>query len=593
MPTFSEAQAAYKKTPITVMVMSMDFCALTYGTAPCGASGGSPSYNTWQTCKARTTYVRTLKDYAFSSSNVPVLRPDITGIGWGGFAWGAGPGGKLPVPRPYLFSVTYYPTEIKDSVTQTARVKAVLLDESDDDIGIDPYVSQRSSVQGTFWKKFIARNESSYKNRMVCFYEGFLEAPDELKLRFCGKIDNASFDSAGRIVFEIVDYVKALKDMKFPAKTNAKLLADITDTATQMTLSEVTALDAPSGYVRIDDEIIAYGQLSGNQLLQLSRGQIGSTAAAHNTNKQVKNVWYIPPTNPFNLMKDVILMGKAGYGVDRVDAANFDAERDWPGGEPDFSALIDEATDLQKLLFEIGDTLDCRIWQNEENKITIRRVLANKPGRSYWALKGSENIKADPAPTMDLNEKSRYTRTTIYWDQKLFGKIDEPNDYYRIYKSPDIDVEGPNGLAEEREKKIFCRWVSLRYLQEEVASKFMKQTVMRRTRNLRDPMPAFSCEVGMTDGDILTGDFAKLSTTRMQNADGTPWSDVVCMVTRREPVKDGLKLIIQRAPLRRVCIIAPSGTPAYAQASAAQREYAFLCNSNGKMSNGDEAYTLY
>lgn len=593
MPTFSEAQAAYKKTPVTVVVMQMDFCALTYGTPPCGASGGTPCYNTWQTCKARTTYVRTLKDYAFSSASVRSLLPDVSGIGWGGFAWGAGPAGKLPPPRPYLTNVTYYPTEIKDSITQTARVKATLLDEPDGDVGIDPYLSQRPGAQGTFWRKFIARNESSYKNRMVCFYEGYLEAPEDLRLRFCGKIDTASFDQSGRITFEVVDYVRALKDLKFPPKLNGKLGGDISPTDTQLTISETTGLEAPPGYIRLDDEIISYAQLSGNQLLQLGRGQFGTTAAAHNADTQVMAVWYIPPTNAFDIMKNVILMGKAGYGADRVDPAVFDAERDWPGGEPDFSAVITESTDLQKLLFEIADMLDCRVWQNEENKIAVRRMLANKPGRSYKTLRGSENIKASPAPVPDLNEKSRYTRTTAYWEPKIFGKISEPDDYYRIYKSPDIDIEGPNGLGEEREKIIYCRWISLRFLQEEAASQFMKLVVMRRTRNLREPMPQITCEAGLKDSDVLTGDFVKLSTSRLQNVDGSGYSDVACFIAKREPVKEGIKLTIQRAPRRRVCIIAPPGTPAYTQATAAQREYGFLCSADGRMSNGDEPYTIY
>ncbi len=570
---FANEQRALVKRPITLCVMTVDFCMPTYGVAPCGASGGSSCYNTWQTCKAKTTFVRGTRDLEFTSRQAAL---------------------PFPGPRPYIDDITYYATEIKDSVTQTARVKVAFVDEPDNDIGIDPYVSTRSSVQGTYWKKFFARNESSYKNRPMKFYEGYVGLDRAaFKLRFKGVTDILAWDG-NRVNFDAVDMVRSLKDMKYPVKLNAKLLADITSGATQLTVADPANMDSPSGYIRIDDEIIAYGVISGNILSSLTRAQFGTTAAAHMANTRIENVWYIAPANPFDIMQDTILLGKAAFDAGDVDGAQFDTERTWSGaGEPNFSAIIIEPVDLQSLLFEICDLIDCKIWQNEDNVITIRRNLANLPGRTLVQLQGGINIKGDPQPSVDLNEKYRYTRTSVYWNLAVLKDPTKTENYYRISRSPDIDAEGENELNEVREKKILCRWISTRFLSEETATDFMKNCVIRRTRNLRDAMPRITLDVGLISSDIKTGDFVELTTDRLQNVDGTPWTNVICQPVKREPKKDGITLTLQRTPVRRIAFVAPAGFPQYASATIAQRAYGFICNTNGDMSNLDKGYYPY
>jgi len=62
--------------------------------------------------------------------------------------------------------------------------------------------------------------------------------------------------------------------------TSVTLSGSITATATTITLSSVTGL-AGSGFIKIDNEIMYYGYLSGNTLGNVFRGQAGTVAATH------------------------------------------------------------------------------------------------------------------------------------------------------------------------------------------------------------------------------------------------------------------------------------------------------------------------
>jgi hypothetical protein len=62
--------------------------------------------------------------------------------------------------------------------------------------------------------------------------------------------------------------------------TTLTLASTITSTATTLTLSSVVGL-ASSGYIKLDDETMYYGYISGNTLNSVFRGQNNTTAAAH------------------------------------------------------------------------------------------------------------------------------------------------------------------------------------------------------------------------------------------------------------------------------------------------------------------------
>jgi hypothetical protein len=68
--------------------------------------------------------------------------------------------------------------------------------------------------------------------------------------------------------------------------TGLTLNGTITSTATQITLNSVIGLPA-AGFIKVDNEIINYGYISGNTLYSCFRGQQDTTAASHTTGATV------------------------------------------------------------------------------------------------------------------------------------------------------------------------------------------------------------------------------------------------------------------------------------------------------------------
>jgi len=92
--------------------------------------------------------------------------------------------------------------------------------------------------------------------------------------------------------------------------TTAVLSNSISSTTTTIAVSDASQL-ASSGFIQIDNEIISYPNVNGNQLINCARGQNGTTATAHNISTIVSaqnlpsiNVWPTPnaPGNQYTFV---------------------------------------------------------------------------------------------------------------------------------------------------------------------------------------------------------------------------------------------------------------------------------------------------
>ena len=571
MTTYTELKSAISRTPVTLMVLTLDFCGRIFGESPCNATG-TPCYNTYPTCKYKSAYLRQSKDYKFTSSNSPL--PFKTN------------------ERPYLENIKYLPTEIKDNLTITGRVVAKLFDVPDTDIGIDPYWAQRSSIQGTFWKKLIARNPN-YKGRLIKIYTGFLGITEtEFQKKWVGVVENIGLEK-NSIRIEIIDLLKNLAEIEIPPKLDIKLVTEITETSTELTLTTVTGLDSPTGYIRIKDEIIYYNEVdtATNQLKGLTRGYFSTVAESHKAKDKIQKVRYYSPTNPFDLLKE-ILQTDAGISTDYIDTDAFNYWRDWPGGEVNFSAIVSEPTKLNKLYFEIIDLIDCKSWIGEDLKITIRRNIPNEPDRPYYVFTDEANLIYG-STSVDLNEKSRLTRILIYWDKTTLGKLDEIKEYNRLDMAIDADAESADEYNETIEKKYFCRWLRTGYMQEELMTAFIKNTITRQLFRQRNAQPFIKFDVELKDSDIKSGSYCRLSTDECLNIDGTMLLKEMFQVVRRDSVNNKINLKLLKLPTERFCFIAPNDTPGYDDAADAQKEYGFITDNNGLIDDKSIGYHIW
>lgn len=550
---------AMTRVPVNLDIISLDCCGLVFGVGDCAATG-EPCYNSWFTCKYPPAFDRQSRDYEFVSC--------------GPLPW--------PGPRPYVKTITPLPTEVRDTETVTGRFKVTLIDEPDNDVGIDPYVAQRATVQGTYFKKLLARNPN-YKGRLFRHFEGFLgESREQFVEKFRGTIAGITLAS-GQVTIEAADALKALADIYVPPKLSLKLLAAVDDVQTEMTLNSLTGL-AAAGYLRLEDEIIQYGSLNvpTGQILECSRGEFGTTASGHDAKTRVEAVRYFPPQNPFDLLLE-LLQTDCGWPAENIDIAAVETARDWPGGEVPFSALLTESHKAAVLVFELADLLDCNIWIGEDLRLTLRRNLPNAPGRDYLPLTDAAHI-ANQNASVDLNDKGRATRVILYWDQAFMAADGETASYGRADIGVDRAAESPNGYNEQVEKVVWCRWLRQGYLQEELMDNFVADFVLRRLLNIRDARPIISVAVELKDGAIKTGDYCLLQTDELSDAAGLPISERY-QVVKREPKGQLYNLQLQRLMQARLCFIAPDDAPAYDVATQDEQEYGYIADDNGRLAD--------
>lgn len=567
--SYDTEQAAFSNTPCELIILTMDICANTFGSAPCTATSTDKCYNTFATCRDKANFNRTTTQYKFTSADVAT--PFKTG------------------ERPYIKKVTTFATEIKsDNITVNAREKAKMHDEFDTDIGIDPYLSDRTSAaQGTFWRKLLARNPN-YKDRIYERYEGFLGLAEvDFERRFVGLLDNITI-SGQDVTIEAADMLTALADIDVPAEVDVKLTADVTDSETTLTVDDVSDLDA-SGYVRISDEIIQYAAISGLQLTGCTRACFGTTADSHDADDNVQPCRYYAADNLFDILLEM-LTDDAEYDPSYVDSASFADAKDWPGGEPDVWAIISEPTPLEDLFFELLELADSKVWVAEDLKITIARNYPNRGGRTYTKWNDDEHI-IDGSVSVDLNEDSRITRVVMYWDKDAIGDLEEQASYARMDMAIDGDAESANEYNGTEKKEIWCRWLHPDCGTSEELDFWTDEFLGRYLMNRRDAAPLITLEVKQKDSGVKTGEYIKLTTDELCDVDGSDISDARFRVVKREQKENGkYEYKLERMPKKKIALFNDIGASDWEDATEAELEYGYFGDSYGDLPDGKPGY---
>ena len=575
---FTDYLADISRVRVTKIEMDIDCCVLGFGILPCTAAG-KQCYNSWPTCKSRANYSRYQRLYVYTSANAPLP-----------FRWDE---------RPYLSDAKLNATEIKDTQTVRARGTITLFDEPDTDVELDPYYSARATTpaNASYWQRWLARN-ANYKSRPVRIYEGFIGlAEDGWRQVFNGVIETVKRTDGG-ISIEVVDLLKALDNIEVPPKLDIKLLSDIASSLTEIVLyqpfsTSVAGLDCCNGYVRIDDEIIKYATFNAvaNTLVNCTRGFYGTTAAEHAANGKVQKCRYYNG-NAFDILKNEMLKIGAGYIDGDIEVELFEYWRDFPDTNINFEAMISEPTKLGKLYFELGDMIDCRSWVGENLKIAIRRNVPNEPGLEYINLTDEANI-ANKQVGVDLNDKARYTRVVIYWDPDAIKKSDEAGSYKRIDIAVDADAESPNDADAVIEKKIYCRWITTRSMQEETASNYVRNQASRILFRVNNAQPVIDFEVELKDMDLKTGAFSLIASDSVLDRHGDVVAALFQIVKRDEKGPATVRYSALKYPFKKYIFIAPDDAPDFSASTEAQKQYWYICDDNGLIGDEETSYHIY
>lgn len=548
MTTYEDQSQQLNITPCFKATITLGFCSLVYGVGACTATGSSNQecFNTFATCQDKANFDKTTKDYVFSSVDTPL---------------------PLTTARPYIESFKDIATEIKKDITVTRRISLTFRDEPDTDYGIDPYVDNRTSVQGTFWKKLLARNPN-YIGATIVVAEGAIiprqpgvtptspiESTDFTN-RFEGKIENITIKD-DQIVLKAVDYFVDLKDTKIPRALELELVGDITSGSTEITVSSSTDISAPFYFI-VDDEIIYAGALNTgtNVLSTLTRGMFNTTAAAHDDGTKIQEAAYYAPGESFAHAESIL--STAGIAAGNIDSTAFTFWADFPRTIENFSAIIIKPESAKNLYFELIDLLNSHSWQNEEQKITVRRHLANDPNRSYTVITDEANI-VSRSGQVDLNADSRYTRVVIYHDKNPLSDDDkDPKNYNAITIAVDADAESTNLYGEVRELVIFSRWFRKGYLPDATYSSMVANLAARRLQRVRESAEIVTFDLSIKDQALITGGDVRLSTDEILTIDGQALSRRPFFVIKRTRERTKLKYQAMKLPTKKIAFIAPA-----------------------------------
>lgn len=556
---YFKERAAASRIVQTLVVMTFDYCGRTFGTNPCLATG-EPCYNTRSTCKYLSAWQNVTKDYKFSRKDKPLVGDYI---------------------RPYITRHDEIGTEIDPSrgVAVNARVTLEFADdERETDVGIDPYVGQRSSVQGTFWKKFFARNKY-YQGRPVVIKKGFAGlAEADYQVAFKGIIDSISEISATSIKIIVKDYLKKADSVEVPAPSKGKLTdAPLTSGSATVNLDDASGYDA-SGWVRIDDEIIAYSGKSGNQLTGCTRGAFSTTAAEHSSDTKVQQCAVWQNQNVWDIIYS-ILTERVGFIVGEIDVATAEAERDIWLVDYAFTGVVSEPKKAIALIEELCDQSNSNVWWDNEAQLVRFKVTAPAlPGQTVKTIGLSGSVAAGTGKLIP-NEKTRISSIGINYNKRAVGKDSERGSY----KNGIVDVS--DSVGSDKHKDSAPKTINSRWLTQELIASIVAR---RKLSRFADPPALFDFILEMKDDDLKTGDLCNITSRQMVDIHGAP-EERIFQVLKKEPEGNKIKCRAMYTNFaKRYAIIGAASLPDYPLATVAQKKYGYIGDNNGMVNGGKE-----
>jgi hypothetical protein len=448
-------------------------------------------------------------------------------------------------------------------------------------------------MAGTYWKKFLARNPN-YQDRPIRIYEGFLGLPKtDFQLRWQGTIENIIQDN-DFVTIECTDPLKSIADFTLPEKIEVSIAADITTASTELAVRHSSKLSTYI-YFRLEDEIIEVNTKNTSiDSVNVTRGSLETVIAEHKADRKLEPIWHAGPENPFNTM--LFLTSFCGISSANNTTA-WTAARDWPGDDKNIEAYISEPTECDKLLFELADLTNCRIWYDEAQKINCKRVVNNDPNRAYINLTDSANI-IENSGSVNYRALERISRYWMYWGLNPIGQFNNTTSYSYLSGAIDLDSESSNFYGSIVESTFFNRWSHSSEGPGHTESvMWAKSYVNRMLFNRSDPLPLINLKVEIKDSTLMTGDYVEIDTDEIEEVTGQH-SNNKYIITYRDPATpDGfVSLKAQALPNRKIAIIA-STTMAddWNNASTSERIYAYIANSSGSMGNNDETagYCIY
>ena len=529
-----DAQAdAYSKRVQWLVEIDLDRCDNEYTSAvapsTCTASDagdGSRCFFTFGTCQDPANF-RTdttgLRTYRFCLSDVP----------WSDTA--------LPA-YPYLKQLVSVPQRIdpKKLFTFPERVKCrMALDWAPLPLDRDKTTSN-SSTGGEFWKNLMARNRN-YPGRALRIKRGFSVAAGFVVADFAQvgpeyKLSQMNIDG-DVCVIEAESPLADLDKRKIPSQLSKDNLLNgaIDDSQVTITVDDASEIPDPALfsrnvlYIEVGTnkprEIMAVtGRNTSTHVLDVTRGQFGTTAALHVDDEKVALVAaFGTATGGAKTVTAVMqdILEYAGVAAAKVTTADFTRIENvaWP--RADTLRVVRKPKSAAKLIQELREMRGIMLFLDTAGNFAAE-VLA--PNQNAPVLTDEELM--DVSVTED--DESRITRC-LYYYTPVEDNPRDPEDFEVAVIVINTDLELANNFGDQRELIVMDHWLS------SGATVAAVRNICRRVITFR----SFGSRIIKFDLDVKNaalnvGDSRTLKTRHITDTLGTIEARTVIVVAKRE-----------------------------------------------------------
>jgi len=427
---------------------------------------------------------------------------------------------------PSIDSVSFAPARISlgENLGERANLNVTLSDHRH-------IFNAESFDSGTFFSKWRARYGTKLQGRALRWIQGTVgQTLAQMDTRHFvventdGPTFGAKYTITAKDVLKLADGNRA----QAPVLSTGFLVASVASGDSSATLSPTGIGDAEypaSGYVAIGGEEIAAFTRSAD-VLTLTRGQLGTTAADHEAGDRVQLVLRYAGEDPGDIIRD-LLVNYAGVPSAYIPLTTWNTETD-SFLQRLYTATIPEPVSVNALISELVEQAALAVWWDPlEQLIRLQVLRAISTNAATFdqdnIIEGSLQIGEQPA--------RRISQVWTYFGQRnSLHPLDETDNYRSVEVTVDLEAETEYGRAEI--KKIFSRWIP-----------FGGRTVASRLNDIQlgrfvDPPRKFSFSVPRySDIEPLMGGGYRIEAWPITTVTGTP-ADAPMQITKLNPMPD-------------------------------------------------------
>ena len=424
---------------------------------------------------------------------------------------------------------------VKGGLGVRSSVSMSFNDHTASDIGVDPYLSDRSFNpldRGTFWTKYRARN-SNYENNNLRLYTGYLvdnefdETNFDVRYYIVDKIEATK----GRCSLTAKDPLKLAmgKKAQAPEVSGGAVDTAIVDASTTIVLkpSGIGSEYGSSGKVLIDKEIISFGGRTGDTLNTLTRAQNNTVQADHSVDATVQLCLEYSGETVDAIVED-LLTTYAGVDPVFIPSGAWSAEVTL-----NISGLLNtvivKPVDVNKLLMELSESAPHYLWWDERSQKIQLTALKAPPSMSA-VLNMDDNIIADSFSTTDKNDMRVSTVVVNYGQINPTLKVDEFSNYEASYIR--VDSQSLKKYTTSQIMTVNSRWINTNA--KAIAEK-LGQLVGRRFSDVPREI-RFSLDPKDAGGEegLWAGDTRAISHRDMVDPTGLPEETIFQIISAAE-----------------------------------------------------------